>query len=97
MVAEEFTKFHSGLKRGDVVGVVGFPGLDSLDPVSLWQIFSVVVLVLVLKNKLCIVDTKHFLVFTCIQVSGFCYSFLLRILLSALQRSQATENDTTYL
>ncbi|XP_009611651.1 lysine--tRNA ligase, cytoplasmic-like [Nicotiana tomentosiformis] len=26
LVAEEFTKFHSGLKRGDVVGVVGFPG-----------------------------------------------------------------------
>ncbi|KAK4375707.1 hypothetical protein RND71_006384 [Anisodus tanguticus] len=44
---EDFIKFHSGVKRGDIVGITGCPGVGFLLPVSLWQMFSVVVLVLV--------------------------------------------------
>jgi len=39
----EFTEFHSGLKLGDVVGIIGLPGLYLF-------MFYVVVLVLVLKK-----------------------------------------------
>ena len=30
LVGEEFTRFHSSVKRGDIVGIVGFPGLYRL-------------------------------------------------------------------
>lgn len=30
----EFTRFHSSVKRGDIVGVIGFPGLDTTENVS---------------------------------------------------------------
>lgn len=32
---EDFIKFHSGVKRGDIVGITGCPGVGFLFPVSL--------------------------------------------------------------
>lgn len=26
---EDFIKFHSGVKRGDIVGITGYPGVES--------------------------------------------------------------------
>lgn len=31
---EDFIKFHSGVKRGDIVGITGCPGVRFLFPVS---------------------------------------------------------------
>ncbi|KAL2519020.1 Lysine--tRNA ligase [Abeliophyllum distichum] len=33
---EEFTKFHSSVKRGDIVGIIGFPGKNSAKKTDVW-------------------------------------------------------------